>query len=104
MANPVFLRELAVLTMAVDRDLSVGAVVLTGGIEGRFLSHADPSDIGAMVARPHPALPMGFVEPGLLMLTVAMRLPGLGRAFERLGGAPAGGSSGAFAGSEQSCA
>lgn len=87
MANPVFLRELAVLTKAVDRDLSVGAVVLTGGIEGRFLTHADPSDIGAMVARPHPALPMGFVEPGLRMLNVAMRLPGLGRAFERLGGA-----------------
>lgn len=87
LANPLFLRELELLTKAVDRDLSVGAVVLTGGIEGRFLTHADPSDIGAMVERPHPAMPMGFVEPGLRMLNVAMKFPGLARAVERLGGA-----------------
>ncbi len=36
LANPLFLRELELLTKAVDRDLSIGAVVLTGGLEGRF--------------------------------------------------------------------
>ncbi|MGI9085796.1 MAG: enoyl-CoA hydratase/isomerase family protein [Aeromicrobium sp.] len=87
MANPLFLRELEVLTKAVDRDPSVGAVVLTGGVEGRFLTHADPSDIGAMAEMPHPyKLPMRLVEPGLRLFNVVLRLPGFSRAFERIGG------------------
>jgi enoyl-CoA hydratase/carnithine racemase len=36
-----FIRELDQLTSSVDRDPTVGAVVLTGGVEGRFLTHLD---------------------------------------------------------------
>jgi len=87
LANAAFLRDLDVLTKAVDRDPSVGAVVLTGGIEGRFLTHADPGEIGAMADMPHPPMPMWLVEPGLRVFNLVLRLPGLARAFERLGGA-----------------
>ncbi len=87
MADTAFLRELDLLTRAVDRDPSVGAVVLTGGIRGRFLTHADPGDIGAFAAMPHPQVPMGLVEPGLRMQNVLLRLPGAARVTERLGGA-----------------
>lgn len=41
-----FIRDLDTLTAAVDDDDSVGAVVLTGGVEGRFLTHADPNETG----------------------------------------------------------
>ena len=37
----VFIRELEQLTRTVDRDPTVGAVVLSGGLEGRFLTHLD---------------------------------------------------------------
>ncbi|MGQ0840226.1 enoyl-CoA hydratase/isomerase family protein [Actinokineospora sp.] len=85
MADATFLRELDLLTKAVDRDQSVGAVVLTGGIRGRFLTHADPGEIGAFAAMPHPVMPMGLVEPGLRMQNAVLRLPGLARLVERLG-------------------
>ncbi len=87
MANATFLRELDVLTRTVDRDPSIGAVVLTGGVEGRFLTHADPGEIAGMGEMPHPEMPMGLVEPGLQVLNVVLRFPGLARAFERFGGA-----------------
>lgn len=85
MADARFLRELDRLTKAVDRDPSVGAVILTGGIPGRFLTHADPSEIGAFAAMPHPVVPMGLVEPGLRMQNAFLRLPGLARVVERFG-------------------
>ncbi|MGH3375694.1 MAG: enoyl-CoA hydratase/isomerase family protein [Actinoallomurus sp.] len=87
MADARFLRELDLLTKAVDRDPSVGAVVLTGGIRGRFLTHADPGEIGAFAAMPHPVMPMGLVEPGLRVQNAVLRLPGLTRLVERFGGA-----------------
>ena len=86
MANGAFLRELDLLTKAVDRDPSIGAVVLTGGPAERFLTHADPGEIAGMGAMPHPELPMGLVEPWLRVLNVVLRFPGLAPAFERLGG------------------
>lgn len=87
MADATFLRELDLLTRAVDRDRSVGAVVLTGGVPGRFLTSADPGDIGAFAAMPHPVMPMGMVEPGLRVQNVVLRLPGLARLVERFGAA-----------------
>jgi enoyl-CoA hydratase len=86
-ATTTFLRDLDRLTQAVDRDRSIGAVVLTGGIEGRFLTHADPTELGGMAEMPHPELPMRAIEPGLRALNVALRLPGLAGAVERHGGA-----------------
>ena len=53
-----FMRELDRLTRCVDRDATVGAVVLTGGIEGRFLTHLDARELGGIQKIPFPALPM----------------------------------------------
>ncbi|MFC4946505.1 enoyl-CoA hydratase/isomerase family protein [Pseudonocardia sp. GCM10023141] len=85
MADAMFLRELELVTKAVDRDSSIGAVVLTGGIQERFLTHADPAEIGAFAAMPHPVVPMGLIEPGLRMQNAVLRFLGLARAVERLG-------------------
>ena len=86
-ASAEFLREFDLLTRAVDRDPAVGALVLTGGIEGRFLTHADVGEIGGMADMPHPEVPMGLAEPWLRLLNVVLRVPGLARALERHGGA-----------------
>jgi enoyl-CoA hydratase len=86
-ATATFLRDLDRLTQAVDRDRSIGAVVLTGGVEGRFLTHADPTELGGMVEMPHPELPMRAIEPGLRALNIVLRMPGLARRVERHGGA-----------------
>jgi len=80
------LRDLDRLTQAVDKDSSVGAVVLTGGVPGRFLTHADAGELGAMVDLPHPALPMGMVEPAWRAVNTLLGLPGLARTVERYGG------------------
>lgn len=85
-ATTAFIRDLDQLTEAVDQDRSIGAVVLTGGVEGRFLTHADPRELGGMIELPHPELPMRAIEPGLRALNAALRLPGLARAVERYGG------------------
>lgn len=83
-----FIRDLDQLTQAVARDRTVGAVVLTGGVEGRFLTHADPLELGGMQDLPHPQLPMRLVELFVPVLNVLLRLPGLAAALERFGGAP----------------
>jgi enoyl-CoA hydratase len=81
-----FIRDLDRLTAAVDTDGTVGAVVLTGGLPGRFLIHADPRELAAMVELPHPFLPARVVTPFLWLVDAAMRLPGAARAIERFGG------------------
>lgn len=83
-----FIRDLDQLTRAVDRDSTVGAVVLTGGVEGRFLTHADPLELGGMQDLPHPQLPMRLVELFVPVLNLLLRLPGLTGLLERIGGAP----------------
>jgi enoyl-CoA hydratase/carnithine racemase len=84
----VFIRDLDRLTHAVDRDPTVGAVVLTGGVEGRFLTHADPLELSGMQNLPHPQLSMRVVELFVPVLNTVLRLPGLTVALERFGGAP----------------
>jgi enoyl-CoA hydratase/carnithine racemase len=66
----------------------VGAVVLTGGVEGRFLTHVDPEELGGLQQLPHPQLPMRALEPVVPLLNLVLRLPGLARALERFGGPP----------------
>ncbi|HXF00115.1 MAG TPA: enoyl-CoA hydratase-related protein [Solirubrobacterales bacterium] len=83
----VFIRDLDLLTRSVDQDPTVGAVVLTGGVEGRFLTHLDPSELGGMQDFPHPQLPMRAVEFVVPVLNAVLRLPGLARALEHFGGA-----------------
>ncbi len=80
------IRDLDRLTAVVDTDHTVGAVVLTGGLPGRFLIHADPSELAGMVELPHPFVPVGVVRPFLWVVDVALRLPGAARAMERFGG------------------
>jgi enoyl-CoA hydratase len=81
-----FIRDLDWLTAAVDSDDTVGAVVLTGGLPGRFLIHADPRAMAAMVELPHPFVPARVVRPFLRVTDMALRLPGAIRALERFGG------------------
>jgi enoyl-CoA hydratase len=81
-----FLRDLDRLTSGVDRDASVGAVVLTGGIEGRFLTHLDARELGGIQKFPLPAVPMRVLEFVVPVLNWVLRLPGLVRALERFGG------------------
>jgi enoyl-CoA hydratase len=84
----VFIRELEQLTRSVDRDPTVGAVVLTGGVEGRFLTHLDAQELAGIGDLPHPKLPMQAAEVVVLVLNVVLRLPGVASLLERFGGAP----------------
>jgi enoyl-CoA hydratase len=81
-----FSRDLDRLTSSVDRDATVGAVVLTGGVEGRFLTHVDPRELSAVQQLPHPQVPMRVMEFVVPVLNLVLRLPGLARALERFGG------------------
>ncbi len=81
-----FMRELDRLTRCVDRDASVGAVVLTGGIEGRFLTHLDARELGGIQKFPFPALPMRLLQFIVPVLNCVLRLPGLARLVELVGG------------------
>jgi enoyl-CoA hydratase/carnithine racemase len=87
-ATTAFIRDLDRLTSAVDRDPTVGAVVLTGGVEGRFLTQADPRELGGLQSLPHPQLPMRLLEPVVPLLILVLGLPGLVPALERFGGPP----------------
>lgn len=84
-----FVRDLDALTAAVDRDDSVGAVVLTGGIDGRFLTHADPTELGDATAAPIPPLSPAVLYPLWRLTRAALRAPGALRATEAAGGAVA---------------
>jgi len=82
-----FIRDLDRLTSAVDRDPSVGAVVITGGIRDRFLTHLEVAELSSIQT----ALPFGapiwvmrLVAP---ILNWAPGFPGLATALERYGGA-----------------
>ncbi|MEV0248586.1 enoyl-CoA hydratase-related protein [Nocardia sp. NPDC050712] len=79
-------RDLDRLTAAVDADTSVGAVVLTGGLPGRFLTHADPRALTGMIELPHPFVPARVAAPLLRAGTLALRIPGAADAVERVGG------------------
>ncbi|MGL6236277.1 MAG: enoyl-CoA hydratase/isomerase family protein [Segniliparus sp.] len=89
-ATPALLRDLDSLTKAVDRDRSVRAVVLTGGIEGRFLTHADPRSISDGIGLGLPPLPIPLLRLLWGLLSAWHRVPGALRATERLTG-PLGG-------------
>ena len=80
-----FLRDLDRLTRAVDRDDSVGAVVLASDVEGRFLTHADAGELGAMAELPFPELPSAGVLPFWRVVNRVIGLPGGAAAAQRLG-------------------
>lgn len=84
--NMAFIRDLDRLTSLVDDDATIGAVVLTGGVEGRFLTHADPREFGDLQRLPHPQVSMRVMEFVVPLLNLVMGIPGLVTAFERFGG------------------
>jgi enoyl-CoA hydratase/carnithine racemase len=83
-----FIRELEQLTRSVDQDKTVGAVVLTGGVEGRFLTHLDARELAGIGDIPHPTLPMWAAQLLVPVLNLVVRLPGAASLLERFGGAP----------------
>jgi enoyl-CoA hydratase len=83
-----FIRELDQLTRSVDRDPTVGAVVLTGGVEGRFLTHLDAQELAGIGDFPHPKLSMRAAAVVAFVLNVVLWLPGVASLLERFGGAP----------------
>jgi enoyl-CoA hydratase len=83
-----FIRDLDLLTHSVDRDPTVGAVVLTGGVEGRFLTHLDAQELAGIGDLPHPKLSMRSAAVVVLVLNFVLRLPGVASLLERFGGAP----------------
>ncbi|PQM48300.1 Short-chain-enoyl-CoA hydratase [Mycobacterium talmoniae] len=85
-ATIAFIRDLDTLTAAVDRDASVGAVVLTGGVEGRFLTHADPAEIGGISAIAVPPPPQVVLRALWRATRTALRIPGALRLLESAGG------------------
>lgn len=80
-----FLRDLDTLTAAADRDDSVGAVIVTGGVEGRFLTHADPDELRATTSTGLPELPPGVLLPMWRLVRAVLRVPGALRAAEAAG-------------------
>ena len=80
------IRDLDLLTSSVDHDATVGAVVLTGGVDGRFLTHADPREFGSFQKLPHPHVSMRTMEFVVPLLNLVLGIPGLVPALERLGG------------------
>jgi enoyl-CoA hydratase len=84
-ATTAFLRDLDLLTRAVDRDSGVGAVVLASDVDGRFLTHADAGELGAMAELPMPTLPTPVVLWFWKVMNRVLGLPGAARAAQRLG-------------------
>lgn len=83
--TPTFLRELDELTRVVDRDASVGTVVLASEVDGRFMTHADTGVLGAMFTMPLPEVPPTLIYPLLVVMKTALRIPGLPAVAERFG-------------------
>jgi enoyl-CoA hydratase/carnithine racemase len=81
-----FMRDLDRLTSSVDRDPTVGAVVLTGGIEGRCLTHLDARELGGIQNVPLPQVPMWVMQLVVPVTNWVMGFPGLARALEKVGG------------------
>ncbi|WP_328778918.1 enoyl-CoA hydratase/isomerase family protein [Streptomyces canus] len=82
----VFARDMDRLTRAVDRDETVGAVVLASDVEGRFLTHADAGELGAMMTgKPVPEVPFAAVLPFWKAVNRVIGLPGGAAVAQRLG-------------------
>ncbi len=81
-----FIREFDRLTSGVDQDPTIGAVVFTGGVEGQFLTHADPYEFAAIQKLPHPSASMRVMEFAVPLLNLLLGIPGLVSLLERLGG------------------
>ncbi len=84
--DDVFAREFHRLVKAVDRDPSIGAVVVTGGPPDRFITHFDVGQLAAAAETPAPPLNPDTGALVALAGLVSARLPGGTPAWERFGG------------------
>ena len=83
--TPAMLRDFDRLTRAVDRDATVGDVVLTGAVDGRFLTHADAGELGAMTELPAPHIPARVLAPMLRLVNAALTPRAAQTVAERFG-------------------
>jgi enoyl-CoA hydratase/carnithine racemase len=74
------------LTRAVDRDGSVGAVVLTGEPEDRFITHFDVEELAATAETPSPPLSPLVANLVVRAGIASLRAPGGRAAWLRYGG------------------
>lgn len=79
----LFLRDLDRLTTCVASDPTIGAVVLTGGIEGRFLTHLDARELGDIQSGSLPQVGMRVFEYLVPILNLLLRLPGMAELFDQ---------------------
>jgi enoyl-CoA hydratase len=75
-------RELDELVRSLEGDESIGAVVITGAMEGVFITHFDVREILAAVESA-PAMPSSAVGGALRVTGALGRVPGAGRALGR---------------------
>ena len=76
-------RELSDLVRSVDRDRSVGAVVITGKPDDLYVTHYDVGEILASVERAGIAAPPWLTSLLLKVVGAVRRVPGLRSAAER---------------------
>jgi enoyl-CoA hydratase/carnithine racemase len=76
-------KDLDTFTAAVDDDPSVGAVIVTGGIAGRYITHFDIAEILAVTERNAPSLSQAAAVKLLRGIDAVESLPGGERALER---------------------
>ncbi|MUL67473.1 hypothetical protein BOO86_23570 [Mycobacterium sp. CBMA 234] len=82
-----FVRDLDRLTAAADEDASVRAVILTGGVDGKFLTHADPAALGDAFTEPLPSMPAKVLQPIWKLTRTLLRTPRALGATDRAGSA-----------------
>lgn len=75
-------RELEQLVARVDKDPTVGVVVLTGGSDGEFLAHYDISEFLAGV-KGVPTLPATPIRSLLRLTEAATAIPGVSKLLEK---------------------
>ena len=81
-----FVDDWDALTRAADRDGSVGAVVLTGAPEDRFLTHFDVEELAATAETPAPPLTPLLANAVVRAGAASLRVPGGRRAWLAYGG------------------
>jgi enoyl-CoA hydratase/carnithine racemase len=69
-------RDLEILTRAVDADESVGAVVFTGGLEDRYVTHFDIGEILAAADAAGRPIPQCAIRASIRAIGAAAAIPG----------------------------
>jgi len=76
-------RDLDALTRAVDDDVSVGAVILTGNTPDRYITHFNNADILTAAEQMKRPLSESVVRAAMQLIAVVCRVPGGRKVIER---------------------